>query len=94
MPNLDGSQKVHHTLGRTLKLWLFGAGWSLLRDEAMDNAIIESDCLSLVQRLHYSLMERSSVEIVAVGMKHLVRGFTSGSLRHVKRVLNGGTPFS
>jgi hypothetical protein len=41
-----------------------------------------------VQRFNSSCMDWSSVGLVVSGIKNLVRGFTSVSFCHVKRVLN------
>ena len=58
------------------------------REEGMDKVIFESDCLSLIQRLNSSTFDRSTVGMVAAGIKLLVGGFASVSFRHVKRVFN------
>jgi ribonuclease HI len=60
----------------------------LARDEGFDQAIFESDYLSLVHRMNSQLMDRSSVGITSAGIKHLVKDFLSVYFRHVKRVFN------
>jgi ribonuclease HI len=60
----------------------------LARSEGLDKVIFETDCLSLVNRLNSTMMDKSSVGIVMAGIKHLVKDFASVSFRHVKRVLN------
>jgi ribonuclease HI len=60
----------------------------LARAERVDNVIFETDCLSLVQRLNSSTMDRSIVGMVVAEIKGVGRGFTSISFRHVKRVFN------
>jgi hypothetical protein len=52
------------------------------------NVVFESDCLSLISRINSEMEDRSSVGIIAAGIKHLVKDFTSVSFRHVRRVLN------
>jgi hypothetical protein len=60
----------------------------LARDEGMDKVIFETDCLSLVQRLNSSTMDRSAVGMLVAEIKASGRGFMSISFRHVKRVFN------
>jgi ribonuclease HI len=60
----------------------------LALEEGVCNAIFESDCLSLISRINSGLEDRSSVGIIAAGIKHLVKDFTSVSFRHVRRALN------
>jgi hypothetical protein len=66
----------------------FGVQLSWLAMKGLTKAIFESDCLSLVQQMNSQLMDWSSVGIIAAGIKHLVKDFSSVSFRHVKRVLN------
>jgi hypothetical protein len=54
----------------------------------MNKVIFETDCLSLVQRLNSSTMDRSSVGMLVAKIKASGRGFTLISFRHVKRVFN------
>jgi hypothetical protein len=49
----------------------------LARAERVDNVIFETDCLSLVQRLNSSTMDRSIVGMVVAEIKGVGRGFTS-----------------
>jgi hypothetical protein len=58
------------------------------RDEGVFNAVFEFDCLSLISRINSEMEDRSSVGIIAAGIKHLVKDFTSVSFRHVRRGLN------
>ena len=58
------------------------------RDEGHGKVIFSSDCLSLIQRINSSTVDRSSVGLLVAGIKLLVRGFTSVSFCHVKRGLN------
>ena len=46
------------------------------------------DCLSLVQRLNSSTMDRSNVGMVVAEIKGFGRDFTSISFRHVNHVFN------
>jgi hypothetical protein len=57
-------------------------------EEGVCNAVFESDCLSLISRINSGMEDRSSVGIIVVGIKHLVKDFTSVSFRHVRRALN------
>jgi hypothetical protein len=66
----------------------FGVQLSWLAMKGLTKAIFESGCLSLVQRMNSQPMDRSSAGIIAAGIKHLVKDFSSVSFRHVKRVLN------
>jgi hypothetical protein len=50
--------------------------------------IFASDCLSLVQRIISSRMDRSSVGILVSGIKEVSKSFTSVSFTHVKRHFN------
>jgi ribonuclease HI len=60
----------------------------LARNEGLDKVIFETDCLSLLNWLNSTSMDRSAVGIVIAGIKHLVKDFASVSFRHVKRGLN------
>jgi hypothetical protein len=60
----------------------------LARVERVDNVICETDCLSLVQRLKSSTMDRSTFGMVVAEIKGFGRVFSSISCRHVKRVFN------
>jgi ribonuclease HI len=60
----------------------------LARDEGRDKVIFASDCLSLVQRLNSSGIDRSSVGLVVSDIKQMATDFYEVSFRHVKRVLN------
>ena len=61
---------------------------SFARDEGVDRAIFATDCLSLVQRLHSSPLDRSVVGMVVGDIKLLASEFSSVSFTHVKRSLN------
>jgi hypothetical protein len=61
---------------------------TLARDEGRDKVIFASDCLSLVQRLNSSGIDRSSVGLVVSDIKQMATDFSEVSFRHVKRVLN------
>jgi ribonuclease HI len=60
----------------------------LARHEGRDRVIFASDCLSLVQRLNSSGLDRSSVGLVVSDIKQMATDFYEVSFRHVKRVLN------
>jgi hypothetical protein len=60
----------------------------LAQEEGFDQVIFASDCLSLVQRLNSSRMDRSSAGILVHGIKTMTNSFTSISFIHVKRNLN------
>jgi hypothetical protein len=57
-------------------------------DMIFQKVIFESDCLSQVQRMNSTVMDRSLVGITTSEIKHPLRCFQSVSFRHVKRVLN------
>jgi hypothetical protein len=58
------------------------------REKGMDKVIFESNCLSLVQRLNSTIMDRSSVGLIVASIMVQLGGFISASFRHVKRVFN------
>ena len=60
----------------------------LARDEGLTSVIFASDCLSLVQRMNSSSMDRSEVGVVVSDIKRLVACFSPVSFCHVKRSLN------
>jgi hypothetical protein len=60
----------------------------IARDEGPEKVIFESDCLSLVQRMNSTVLDRSLVGITTSEIKHLLRCFQSVSFRHVKCALN------
>ena len=64
---------------------------SFAREEGVDRAIFATDCLSLVQRLNSSEMDRSSVGLVVEGIRFLARDFSMISFVHIKRSLNEAT---
>ena len=57
---------------------------SFAREEVVDRAIFATDCLSLVQRLNSSEMDRSSVGLVVEGIRFLARDFSMISFDHIK----------
>jgi hypothetical protein len=57
----------------------------LARDEGFDKVIFVTDCLSLVQRLNATVIDRSSVGILVSGIKAIATSFASVSFIHVKR---------
>jgi hypothetical protein len=61
---------------------------SLAREEGYDRVTFASDCLSLIQRLNSSVLDRSSVGILVAEVKHMTKSFSSVSFCHVKRNLN------
>jgi hypothetical protein len=61
---------------------------TLAREVGCEKVIFASDCLSLVQRIISSSMDRSSVGILVSGIKDVSKSFTSVSFTHVKRHLN------
>jgi hypothetical protein len=58
------------------------------REKGMNKVIFESVCLSLVQRLNSTIMDRSSDGLIVAGIKVQLGGFALASFRHVKRVFN------
>jgi ribonuclease HI len=61
---------------------------SFARDEGLDNLIIASDCLSVVQRAKASSRDRSVCGPVFEDIKSLMSSFGSCSIRHVYRGQN------
>jgi ribonuclease HI len=61
---------------------------SFARDEGLDNLIIASDCLSVVQRAKASSRDRSFCGPVFEDIKSLMSSFGSCSIRHVYRGQN------
>jgi hypothetical protein len=72
-------------LAEAVALW---RAVQLARAERVDNVICETGCLSLVQRLKSSTMDRSIVGMVVAEIKGFGRDFSSISFRDVKRVFN------
>jgi hypothetical protein len=66
---------------------------SLAREKELDKVIFATDCLSLVQRLHSSTLDRSQVGILVGEIKSLFCAFTEVSFVHVKRNLNGAAHY-
>ena len=60
----------------------------LARENGLEKVIFVTDCLSLIQRLNSSVMDRSPVGILVGGIKVMATSFTSVSYTHVKRHLN------
>jgi ribonuclease HI len=61
---------------------------ALARDEGFDKLVIASDCLSVVQRVNSSEVDRSMVGVVIQDIKALASGFSSVSFNHVYRPFN------
>jgi ribonuclease HI len=61
---------------------------SLAGEEGFDKLVIESDCLSLVQRVKSLEIDRSHVGVVVQDIKALVSGFSSVFFNHVYRHCN------
>uniref|UniRef100_A0A8R7P8F8 Reverse transcriptase zinc-binding domain-containing protein n=1 Tax=Triticum urartu TaxID=4572 RepID=A0A8R7P8F8_TRIUA len=68
--------------------WALRQAVILARDEGLTSVIFASDCLSLVQRVNSSSIDRSEVGVVVSDIKRLVACFSSVSFCHVKRSLN------
>jgi hypothetical protein len=49
----------------------------LARHEGLNNAVFESGCLSLISQINSTTEDKSSLGIIAAGIKHLVKDFTS-----------------
>jgi hypothetical protein len=61
---------------------------SLARDEGYTAVIFASDCLSPVQSIKSSTIDRSSVASMAADIKHAASGFSSVEFCHVTRTMN------
>jgi ribonuclease HI len=61
---------------------------SVLRELGFHKCVLESDCLSMIQRINSSVQDRSLVGIVVHDIKVLAKGFISCSFKHVNRSLN------
>jgi hypothetical protein len=57
-------------------------------EEGMDNLIIASDCLSVVQSLNAKGMDRSAYGPVIHDIKSMMASFSACSIRHVSRLQN------
>jgi ribonuclease HI len=57
-------------------------------EEGMDNLIIASDCLSVVQRLNAKGMDRSASGPVILDIKSMMASFSACSIRHVSHLQN------
>jgi ribonuclease HI len=58
------------------------------REEGFSNIIIGSDCLSVIQRVNSSVIDRSTTGSVIEDIKFCSKAFSSCDFRHVPRVLN------
>jgi ribonuclease HI len=61
---------------------------SLAGDEGFDNVVIASDCLSLVQRINSSTVDRSQVGVLVQDIKARSSSFAAVSFNHVYRNCN------
>jgi ribonuclease HI len=61
---------------------------SLAGAEGFDKLIVASDCLSLVQRVNSSEIDRSQVGVVVQDIKAIASGFSSVSFTHIYRQCN------
>ena len=61
---------------------------SLACEEGYDKVLAVSDCLSLVQRLKCSDLDRSLVGVVVQDIKQICTSFSDFSFRHVNRQCN------
>jgi hypothetical protein len=61
---------------------------SLASEEGFDKLMVVSNCLSLIQRLHASELDHSSVGVVVQDIKSLAANFTSISFDHVRHHCN------
>jgi ribonuclease HI len=57
-------------------------------DEGFQNVIIASDCLSMVQRVNFSVQDRFTVGILVNDIKLMMEGFSSCSVLHYGRRMN------
>jgi hypothetical protein len=60
----------------------------LAQEEGFPKVIFASDCLSLVQRVRSSSVDRLPVGVLVADIKSLAKSFTSVSFIHVKHCLN------
>jgi hypothetical protein len=63
---------------------------SLAAEEGFDKVVVVSDCLSLIQRLHSTELDRSMVGVVIQDIKHSCSRFTDISFKHALRQCNEG----
>ena len=68
--------------------WALRHAVILARDEGLTSVIFASDCLSLVQRMNSSFIDRSEVGVVVSDIKRLAACFSSVSFCHVNRLSN------
>ena len=61
---------------------------AVLRDRGFRKCTLESDCLSLIQRIVSSAQDRSQVGMIVRDIKTLAAGFESLSFKHISRVFN------
>ncbi|KAI5001361.1 hypothetical protein ZWY2020_026011 [Hordeum vulgare] len=61
---------------------------SLASEEGFDRILVVSDCLSLVQRLESSELDRSMVGVVIQDIKNICSRFTDASFKHALRQCN------
>jgi hypothetical protein len=61
---------------------------SLAGCEGFGKIMVVSDCLSLIQRVNSSVLDRSNVGVVVQDIKFLARNFDEISFSHVRRHCN------
>jgi ribonuclease HI len=61
---------------------------SLVQDEGFNKIILASDCLSVIQRIRASAMDRTGIGVVIQDIKTMATDFESVTFRHVSRLLN------
>jgi hypothetical protein len=75
MPELAEALALRHTV-------------SLAGDEGFDKLIVVSDCLSLIQRINSSELDRSPISMVVQDIKFLATNFLAVSCSHIFREFN------
>jgi ribonuclease HI len=61
---------------------------SLAGDEGFDKLMVVSDCLSLIQRINSSELDRSPIGVVVQDIKFLATKFIAASFSHIFRESN------
>ena len=66
---------------------------SFAREEGLDNLVLASDCLSVVQRITGKVKDRSFCGAVIQDIRELISSFSACSLLHVRREQNVAAHF-
>jgi hypothetical protein len=67
---------------------------SLAGDESFRKVMVVSDCLSVIQRINSSVLDRSPVGVVIQDIKDLDNNFNDISFSHIRHQCRVGTYFS